>query len=135
MGLDVLTMPKLKVAKSNLGDTSREIIRVHEKHRRGLARHDIVRVSVEDASTFVTLLGAEEEGEIKMDLDTRLSLGVMYESTYDFTIELAGKWGELRWYLKSDNPSVRISAWLALWSVLLGAIGAIFGVLALMLTL
>lgn len=123
-------MVELKVAKAQLGDTARDIVRVHKRHRGGISRHDVVKLSANGESTHVTLLGSESEDEIEMDLDTRLALGVMYGNSYSFTIDRAGKLGQLRWYLHSDSPAVWIPAWLALWSVVLGAAGAILGLIA-----
>lgn len=126
------TIP-LRVVKARIPDTARDIVRIDKRHRNGIGRYDIVQLSAEGRSCYVAVLGTEDEGVIEMDLDTRLELGVMYDQVYDFTMRRAGRIGQLRWYLNSNSPTVWIPAWLALWSVLLGGTGTIFGLIGLVL--
>ncbi|WP_163272669.1 hypothetical protein [Chelativorans alearense] len=126
---------ELRVAKARLPDTARDVVRVHRKHRNGIGRHDVAKLSANGYSCYVSVLGAEDENVIEMDLDTRLDLGVMFDQTYEFSLARAGKLGQFRWYLDSNSPAVWIPAWLALWSVILGAMGAVFGLVSLVLVL
>lgn len=125
----------LRVAKARLPDTARDIVRLHQKHRGGIGRNDIVRLSVNGKATYVSVRETVEEDVIEMDLDTRLDLGVMFDETYDFSLKRAGRLGQIRWYLASNSPAVWIPAWLALWSVLLGGAGAVFGLAGFLLVL
>ncbi|WP_011581039.1 MULTISPECIES: hypothetical protein [Chelativorans] len=125
----------LRVMKARVPDTARDIVRIHKKHRNGIGRNHVVKLSVNGNSSYVSVLGTEEEGAIEMDLDTRLDLGVMFDQTYDFSFTKAGRLGQLRWYLDSNNPSIWIPAWLAFWSVILGAAGAILGLAGLVVAL
>lgn len=125
----------LQVVKAHRSHTAYDIVRVHEKHRNGIGRHDVVKIAANGNSCYVSVLGTEDEDVIEMDLDTRLDLGVMFGQAYDFSFIRAGKFGQFRWYLSSNSPSVWIPAWLALWSVILGGLGAIFGLAGLLLVL
>ena len=125
----------LRVAKARLPDTARDVVRIHRQHQNGIGRHDVVKLTANENSCYVSVLGTENEDVIEMDLDTRLALGVMFDQTYDFTLSRAGRLGQLRWYLNSNSPAVWIPAWLAVWSVLLGGAGAVLGLLGLLLAI
>ncbi|MCT8989528.1 hypothetical protein NYR54_04345 [Chelativorans sp. SCAU2101] len=124
-----------RVVKARVPDTARDVIRLHKKHRGTIGRHDVVKLSANGNSCHVSVLGTEEEDVIEMDLDTRLDLGVMHDQTYEFSLTRAGVVGQLRWYLDAKSPAIRIPAWLAFWSLLMGSAGAMLGLLGLPLAI
>jgi hypothetical protein len=68
-----------------------------------------------------------------MAYDTRKALGVEIGEKLDFELKELGWLKKVKWYLNTPDPRVYIPAWLAVWSVGLGAVGMIFGLLSLFL--
>jgi len=68
-----------------------------------------------------------------MAYDTRKALGVEINDKLDFELKEIGWVKKVKWYLNTPDPRIHIPAWLAVWSVGLGAVGMIFGLLSLFL--
>jgi len=78
------------------------------------------------------LLGHDDENTIYMAFDTRQALGIDKGQRLSFELTELGWLGKLRWYLKTPDPRIYIPAWLAVWSVVLGLLGFLLGVVALL---
>tara|TARA_B100001778_G_scaffold331272_1_gene335379 strand:- start:3494 stop:3703 length:210 start_codon:yes stop_codon:yes gene_type:complete len=50
------------------------------------------------------------------------------DKKFSLTIEQTGLWGQLYWYLFTKDPAVKVPAWLAFWSVFLGAAGLLLAI-------
>ncbi len=66
-----------------------------------------------------------------MAFDTRQALGVKKNAQLDFELKALGWFDKLRWYLRTPDPRIFIPAWLAIWSVGLGVVGIVLGVVSL----
>lgn len=65
-----------------------------------------------------------------MAFDTRTALGVKKKGELNFSLSKVGFLKRVLWYLTNSNPMIHIPAWLAVWSVALGLIGTIIGVIS-----
>ena len=123
-------MPKLLVKGLTSLEWGTTRIRLHTSHRNGVPRYGIAKVTnkATGKSVLAVLLGHDDDTSIFMDYDIREELGVKKSGTLDF--EVASAWLPMRlyWYLTIKDPLIRIPAWLAFWSVLLGIAGIISGV-------
>lgn len=119
-------------------DSGREVARMHWSHRPFATRYDVVRMSCNGNQIFVPILGLDGDENIGVarlgyDLRTRLGLPkdvIGSNRKFDIAIEQTGLWGQLYWYLCAKDPAVKVPAWLAFWSVFLGAAGLLLAVLS-----
>jgi hypothetical protein len=127
-----------EIDKALARDRGREVARMHWSHRPFATRYDVVRVTYNGNQIFVPILGLDGEKNIGIarlgyDLRTRLALpkdAVGSNRKFDITIEQTGLWGQLYWYLSAKDPAVKVPAWLAFWSVFLGAAGLLLAALS-----
>ncbi|MCK7613814.1 hypothetical protein [Roseibium sediminicola] len=127
-----------KVEKALKADFGREVARMHWSHRPFASRYDIVRISHADKQILVPILGLDGENNIgiaKLGYDLRSRLGISKtdlsnDRKIQLTIDLVGWWGQLYWYLNTKEPAVKVPAWLAFWSVLLGFAGLLLALLS-----
>jgi hypothetical protein len=119
----------LIVADSIPGDVYKDIARIHWTER-GFKRNrigSIVSIRVDGGPRhFFSLRGLDDAdiGKIRFDFVALKSLKLDKGSTHDFTIEEANPWQKLKWALNATDPVARIATWIALWSGVLGIIGA-----------
>ena len=78
------------------------------------------------------MLGHDDDSAIYMAFDARQALGVEKGERLNFDLQALGWFGKMRWYLRTPDPRIYIPAWLAVWSVGLGAIGIVLGVISLL---
>lgn len=130
-------MTKLTIKHGLQMEAGRDIIRVSAKDRGDIKRHDVVEVTHHDTGKkfFAALLGSEKEGVIKLDLDTRLKLGVKPNDVGDFSFRKAGWVDSVKWYVCATSPLTRIPALLAAWSVALGGAGLILAIVGICISL
>ncbi|MBL3576243.1 hypothetical protein JMK10_02945 [Rhodovulum sulfidophilum] len=127
------------VRRSLKSDFGRQVARMHWSNRPFANRYDIVRISHKDNHIFVPVLGLgeDESGHIaRLGYDLRRKLNLPKDATvkeerFNLTIEKAGFWGQLYWYLSANDPAVKVPAWLAFWSVMLGLAGFLLAILSL----
>jgi hypothetical protein len=127
-------MPILPVDGLSPNDGGRLLVRVNVKYRVGIPRYGIARLtnSSNSKSLNVLVLGHDDAKAIFMPYDIRTELGVERGGQLDFTIKKVGWIGKVCWYLRTPDPAVHVPAWLALVSVILGALGlavSVFGYL------
>ena len=130
------------IEKALKNDLGREIARMHWSHRRFATRYDILRITHNGKKIFVPVLGLDGDKNVHIarlgyDLRDRLGLPndvVGTEEKFGLTIEQTGLWGSLYWYLNTRDPAVKVPAWLAFWSVFLGATGLLLSVLSIIIT-
>lgn len=128
-------MPELEVKGLDRTEWGSSIIRLHRSHRSGIGRYGVARiVNAADPSRScdAVLLGHDDETAIYMAFDARQSLGVNKGQRLSFELEELGWFGKLIWYLKTPDPRIYIPAWLAAWSVVLGLLGFLLGVISLL---
>lgn len=121
-------MPKLPVEGLPSGDAGRLLVRLNYKHRRGVPRYGVAKLSnnANRKSLDVLLLGHDREDAIFMPYDIRVALGVANSGALDFSVEKVGQLGKVRWYLNSPDPAVHVPAWIAVFSLILAVVG--FGI-------
>lgn len=121
-------------------DFGREVARMHWSNRRFASRYDIVSIKHENKRILVPILGLDGEANrniARLGYDLRTRLGISSSDVSDgarinLTIEQVGWWGQLYWYLSTKDPAVKIPAWLAFWSVILGLGGFVLGLIGLL---
>jgi hypothetical protein len=130
---------KFKIQSALESDFGREVVRMHWTHRRFATRYDIVRITYRDSHIYVPILGldgAENRGIARIGYDLRVRLGMPRHAKnsaveFELTIEKAGFFGQLHWYLSTSDPSVKIPAWLAFWSITLSVVSIALTVISL----
>ncbi|WP_027037087.1 hypothetical protein [Mesorhizobium ciceri] len=123
---------QFKVGKAPSDDIGRGRVRVHYSRRDGAKRFTVFKISSGDQSFLASVLGHEDEDDkILLDIDQRADLGAVEGGSIDLTLTRVGFCGRVRWYLSVPDPAVHVPAWLAMWSVALGALGLILGAMSL----
>jgi hypothetical protein len=105
-------------------------VRLHYSHRSGVQRYGLGKITNTETSKSVVavILGHDDIQGIYMDYDTRDELGVSKGDTLAFDVASVRLPAKLWWYLTISDPLIRIPAWLAVWSIILGVAGICFGV-------
>ncbi|MBL4603204.1 MAG: hypothetical protein JKY84_10680 [Emcibacteraceae bacterium] len=127
-------MPKLKVTTLSNSNNGRILVRLNFKHRNKFKRYSLAKIIKNNGSKesiIVMLLGFKEEDAISMPIDIREALKVDIDDELDFKLENACLLERLCWYFFSPDPSVRIPAQLAAFSILLGIISVGFNLCSL----
>lgn len=127
-----------KIEKALKADFGREVARMHWSKRRFASRYDIVRITHDKRQVLVPILGLDGQENTKVaklgyDLRTRLGIHLSGDNV-ELTVEQVGWWGQLYWYLSTKDPAVKVPAWLAVWSVLLGFFGLVLALLSIVLS-
>lgn len=117
-------------------DCWRDIVRVKKMYRadrtgKPIKRGRVCLIGVGSRSTWVVLHGRHgDEPVIQMDLNTRLSLDVKVDETYDIEMTQL-PWFRSLWYpWFASDPGYRIPGQLSLISLLLGVLGFVLGLVA-----
>ena len=109
----------------------RDIIRISERHRKDINGNlikegSICKVIVQDRTVYAILRGLSEgeflSPEIEIDERLRNQLKINADDYVDFLFKKSGFWGEFIWAWKASDPAYRISARMALLSVILGVL-------------
>lgn len=118
-------MTTLPVKGLPTNDSGRLLVRLSVKYRRDIPRYGIARLTNVKNRKFerVLVLGHDDDTAIFMPYDIRETLGVEKGAELKFSIEEVYWFSKVCWLLKSRDPAVHVPAWLALASVLLGALG------------
>lgn len=126
---------KLKVIGANWDEVFIDTVRIPAKHRldangNAIENGTLVRVDVGGHHVLVVARGQQGNDEtIQMDEFTRRRLGgVALNAELDLTISKATMKDQLLWYIHATNPAIRIPAWVALISVLLGLISVVLSI-------
>lgn len=130
-----------RIKKELKEDSGREVARMHVSNRRFASRYDIIRIKHGTNQVFVPILGldgVENKAVARLGYDLRERLGisktdVSTDKRINLTTEQVGWWGQLYWYLSTKDPAVKVPAWLAFWSFILGATGLTLAVLSILL--
>ncbi len=136
------TGTKLVVKEADRAEVYRDIARIPEVHRkdckgRTIPEGSVCKLSTSHKSAYVLLRGKgnETEAAIWLDERTRNRLGVTAGEQQEFEFRPVRLWGQTCWAWDASDPSYRVSARLAVLSLLLGAVGLLLGVLSIWLTL
>ena len=126
-------MPTLIVRGLSPREWGRPLIRINELYRDGIPRWGVAKLTnvYNGKSIDCLVLGHDTKGAIFMAFDMRAALDVELGAAVDFHLERLGWWGKLRWYVMALDPAVHVPAWLALWSLVLGAAGLILAIISL----
>ena len=119
----------LTVEDNIKGDAYKDIVRIHWRERGKRNRIGaIVSLSVDGGPQhFFSLRGLpdEDQGKIRFDHVARDELRLKTGEKHDFAIQETTLWQKLMWAIHATDPVARIAAWIAVWSVILGALGLI----------
>lgn len=127
---------KLAVKQLSLRDVFSDRVRVHHSHRPDIAAGDVCIVKVGGRKIRAVARGHSPTGELLVDLKTRRALDISdWQQKVDVEITSAKWWDYCLWGLQASEAVVRISCWLAVVSIVLGAVGLLLGVLSLWITL
>lgn len=119
-------MTKFIVQKAPEEDIGRDRIRIHYSHRNGAKRFAIMRVTSPRHSAILCVLGLDkDQSVVQMDIDLRAAFEVEPDQEIELTLERAGWFGKIRWYLFATDPAVHVPAWIGAWSFVLGLVGLI----------
>jgi hypothetical protein len=128
---------KLTVKSARDDDVYKDIVRMNAKDRLTVRAGIIAKISVDGRSKFFVVRGVagDQQGTILMDDVGRESLSVGIGQEYEFEIQPAGLLGQVRWACAVTDSAARIAAWLGVFGVGLGAVGAVLGGCSIWLTL
>jgi hypothetical protein len=128
---------KLVVKQADQQDVYRDIIRIQEHYRRTpggapVKEGEVCKVVADQTgrSAIVILRGRHgaNEASVWMDERTRQALGASVGEELLLRLEPRVWFGTWRWAMGSSDIAYRISAQLALLSVLLGVVGLLLGI-------
>ncbi|WP_037546516.1 hypothetical protein [Stappia stellulata] len=107
---------------------------INYKFRNGTNRFEIVRISKCDGCKILaSVIGHDlAENVICLDIDLRRALKVEPGDELELTVKKADLFDTIWWYLTVRDPRVRISAVLALISVVFGGLGLLLGLCSLL---
>lgn len=134
---------KLRVLKADEQDVYRDIVRIPEAYRKDshgttLAEGEVCKVTAQskNQSAFAILRGKQDcqDEAVWMDERTRNRLGLTVGEQVPFDLKTVGLWGQWRWAWSSSDPAYRVTARLALLSVLLGLLGVVLGIVSVWLS-
>lgn len=122
-------MTELTVKGLPPGDAGRQLVRLNHKHRAGVARYGIVKLTnhANSNTIHVLVLGHDEDTAIFMPYDIRTKLDVEKEGKLDFEIRSVGLVGKFYWYVSADDPAIYLPAWIAVVGLGLSVIGLALG--------
>lgn len=114
-------------------DVGRWRIRFSRSDRLGADRHTLLKVTHNGRSGYFVGLGHEEgNGVVLADYDVREHLGLgKVNSNVRLDVELVTGWRVLCWYLQHRDPYVYVPAWVGAWSLIIGMIGVVLGLVGL----
>lgn len=121
---------KFTVKGVNAPHREKARVLVHYCRRGGAKRHDIVKITAPTGRfAYASVIGRDvDDGEIGLDFDQRVKLGVNLDEKVELEVRRVGLLGRLVWYLNVAPPLMRLSAWLGLISVVLGLLSLILAV-------
>lgn len=133
---------KLHVQMAALEDIYKDMARIPEAHRRDRAGRTIIEGSVcklssGSRSTYVLLRGCQKTTEpfIFLDERKRNQLGLSNGDSIAFEITPVGLWGQFLWAWRASDPAYRISARMAVLSLVLGTIGLLLGIAGIVISI
>lgn len=126
-------MPQLTVKGLPDGDNGRALVRLNHKHRDGIERYGIARMTnlANQKSLIVLVLGHDAEDAVFMPYDIRTMLDVSKGGNLNFSIRRVRFLGRLLWYINSPDPAVHIPAWIAVIGLVLAIVGVVAGIIPL----
>ena len=103
---------------------------INYKKRDGTRRFQIVRLTAPRGRyAYAAVVGHyDEEDIIKLDYDLRKTLGVEIGKKVDIEVKKCRLLGIIRWYLTVPDPLIRVPAYLALVSTVLGLISVVLAI-------
>lgn len=103
---------------------------INYKKRDGSRRFQIVRLTAPRGRyVYATVVGHhDEEYVIKLDYDLRKTLGVAIGQKVEIEVKKCRLLGIIRWYLTVPDPLIRVPAYLALVSTVLGLISIVLAI-------
>jgi hypothetical protein len=134
------TEMKLRVEKASKEDIYRDIVRIPEQYRTSADGNTIPEGSVckittpegKKAYAIVRGLGDETEPVVKIDERQRNMLRLRPGEEVELRLQKVGFVGEWLWAHSASDPSYRVVARLALYSLCLAVLGLLFGILSLL---
>jgi len=132
---------KLRVEKASGNDVYRDTIRIPESHRRDanglpIPEGRICTVTVAGKTRLVSIRGLDDETDaiVRVDEVTRKALGLSPGSTVEIRAHVKGLLGEWSWAWQASDPIIRASVQSNLVSVGLGTLGALLGIVSLVIS-
>lgn len=128
---------RLLVQQADKEDIFEDLVRLHKSHRPGILAGSICRVTVDDRAILAVARNSTDNipGIISLDEALRSRLKVKNGGQYDFSIEAASFWSQVKWGWSATNPVNRVATRLAVLSVSLGILGLVLGLLSVYLSL
>lgn len=139
VGDNVFVMAELRVVRADHQDVYRDIARIPEQFRQAvdgqtLPEGEVCKITVQGArrTAFLILRGKEDSQDpfVWLDERTRNRLGLSPGDTVRLEMRTVWLWGQWRWAWSSSDPAYRVSARLALLSVVLGVVGVLLGIVS-----
>jgi hypothetical protein len=118
-------------------DVFKDIARIPQQDRGEIREGSVCTVTVNGLTKHLLIRGLEQQlnGGIMLDEITRNTLQVQEGMPYDFTIKQGGWYQQLKWACTLADAGPRISAWLAVISVILGIVGLVLGLFGIVISM
>jgi hypothetical protein len=124
---------RLIVYQMNKDDIFRDMVRVHQSHRKGISAGQICRVTANNLTVLAVARGSPRNDVhgIWLDDAMRSRLGLKEGTTEEFKITKASWYQEFTWLWRSSEPVNRTAGRLGIISFALGLFGFVLGLIAL----
>jgi hypothetical protein len=130
---------RLRVRQARAEDVYKDLVRIPEIHRTDskgikIPEGTVCKLTVTASKSKLVCMrgcGDEQAPLILMDEKTRDDLMVTDGKEYAFELDRASWIGHCRWACAASDPAYRIPAQLGLFSLALGAVGLVLGLLSL----
>jgi len=114
-------------------DVFKDVARIGRSDRGSIREGSVCKVTANGYTKQLIVRGLEETlaGGIMLDEITRDSMGKMQTGfAYDFVIKESNFIEQIWWACTVSDRGSRISAWIGVWSLFLGIIGAALGIIS-----
>jgi hypothetical protein len=115
-------------------DEYRDIVRIHHDDRSGIPSGTLIKIAVHSGADrrqrifAVRGLRNANRGQIRLDSPNQDNLNVELNKTYPLEIAETSLLDKLHWVTCATDPAIRVAAWLAIWSGIIGILGFVVGI-------
>lgn len=113
----------LKVQGLTTGEDRSDLVRLHalDRNSKVFPRWTVAKLSCNGRSRYVVVLGQDTSpGCIELDFDHRQAFAVEKKESYEFELEKASWFGQLKYLLQAHDPMLKLPTWIALISLVVG---------------
>lgn len=125
------TEVELVVKDALRSDVHKDTVRVHWEDRGGFKNGSIVAVTVNGKTRPLVMRGLNDDrkGQILFDFVLRDEFHLKNDQRYKFVFKSVNPFAQVGWACKHSDPGIRVAAWIAIWSAVVGTILGVIGLI------